>query len=910
MGAIRLLEREDLLAQLHEHVRASRAGAGRLVLVGGEAGSGKTSLLERFRRELPGGTQVMWGACEAMAAPEPLAPLLDFAHELVENPPEFVGWRVRRYRLFSDVLASLRSSPHSRCRVLVFEDLHWADEATFDLLRFMARRIGEAPALVLGTYRDDELSPEHGMRQLLGDVAASGSVHRLSVPPLSVAAVGELASEVNLDPETLHARTRGNPFFVTELLTTSGDGLPAKLEDAVAARVSRLTPAGRAALETASVCLNHELDVGTLLALSVDGDAIDECMGRGLLISRGGELSFRHELVREAIESSIPPARRRAAHAAMLELLEGRHESALGGHGLSRREQLAALAHHAVEAGADEALVCHATAAGKLAMQYQSNREARIQFTRAMPLAELLPIEERAQLFQDFAKVCCVTGDFEESLAPHERAIDLWKKAGRLARAAETTLSKSYALSWLSRGKEFWEAIDQIEAFALEAQQRLASAVSRPGPRSERAVADGARPRDRTDETVAVDCLVSVYLNRAEACFPDVAAMSVWSDKAAACHAEHGNRRAQGIARRLRAVALLAQRRYRAALNEHEAAMAVAIANDNDDLMGTNPLVVGAILLRDHRYLRAGPLFDQVVEYGRDWEADYLLDLAEGQLTQVHLFLGRWQECEAVARSLPSRPRASALARARALNALCRLRLRRGDVGWTETLEESEDAAMNTGSALLALMNLIVRIEAASMIEDAEAARTLAERVAAELPPGVSPNVLAELAYRLRRAGAESEAPAGGNSPYLLQFEGRSAAAAARWRRLGCPYEEAVALTDVGGVTELRRALELFRSLGAAAAAASVAERLRRRGVRGIPRGPVPATRADPAGLTRRERQVLGLMVEGLRNAEIAARNHVSPRTVDHQVSAVLGKLGAKTRTEAVAEAHRLGLLD
>jgi DNA-binding CsgD family transcriptional regulator len=171
-----------------------------------------------------------------------------------------------------------------------------------------------------------------------------------------------------------------------------------------------------------------------------------------------------------------------------------------------------------------------------------------------------------------------------------------------------------------------------------------------------------------------------------------------------------------------------------------------------------------------------------------------------------------------------------------------------------------------------------------------------------------APHYLGELACRRWRAGLLSELPAGVSEVYRLTIVGEWEGAASLWEDAGYPYEAALALADSGDPEALREARERLRTLGASPAVAIVTRRLRELGERGLPRGPRPRTRANPAGLTARELEVLPFLAEGLRNAEIAERLVVSQKTVDHHVSAILRKLGVRTRGEAGAAASRLGL--
>ena len=192
--------------------------------------------------------------------------------------------------------------------------------------------------------------------------------------------------------------------------------------------------------------------------------------------------------------------------------------------------------------------------------------------------------------------------------------------------------------------------------------------------------------------------------------------------------------------------------------------------------------------------------------------------------------------------------------------------------------------------------------EPAAVLEATEEALDLAIRADAAW-------IVGELAYWRWRAGIVEETPARAAEPYTLSIRGDWRRAAERWTELGCPYEAALALADGDDEELLRRALNELQQLGArAAAVVLLARRLRQRGIRSMPRGPRPSTRENPAGLTARELDVLALVAEGLRNAQIAERLVVSEKTVDHHVSAILRKLDVRTRGEASAEAARLRL--
>ena len=202
-----LLERDTHLAHLEEHRRLAAAGQGRVVLVGGEAGVGKTALVEAFARRAAQAAGVLRMSCDALSTPSPLGSARDLAPFLGISSDRMASEAGDRDRLFRAILAAFAARPEPT--VVIGEDAHWSDGASLELLRFLSRRIGALRLLLVVTFRDDEVGPDHPLRLVLGDLATSPTVHRLGVLPLSEGAVGQLAAGSGRDPADLHRLTGG-----------------------------------------------------------------------------------------------------------------------------------------------------------------------------------------------------------------------------------------------------------------------------------------------------------------------------------------------------------------------------------------------------------------------------------------------------------------------------------------------------------------------------------------------------------------------------------------------------------------------------------------------------------------------------------------------------------------------------
>jgi len=309
-----LLERSGQLAALEAMLETVRSTSrGRLVLVTGEAGAGKTALTRRFADQHRDSARVLWGACDALFTPRALGPLLDVAEETGGKLAAAAEGDAGPHEVANALLRELsgRRAP----TVLVIEDLHWADEATLDVVRLLARKADTAPALVLGTYRDDELDVRHPLRIVLGELATATRIHRCELPRLSPEAVAQLAEPLGIDADELYRRTAGNPFFLSEVLASGDREIPPTVRDAVLARAARLSATAATLLGAVSVSQPQaELWLLEALASGEELACLDECLGSGMLASTADGVAFRHELARMTVEETLAPHRRAALH--------------------------------------------------------------------------------------------------------------------------------------------------------------------------------------------------------------------------------------------------------------------------------------------------------------------------------------------------------------------------------------------------------------------------------------------------------------------------------------------------------------------------------------------------------------------------------------------------------------------
>ncbi|MEI5584190.1 MULTISPECIES: ATP-binding protein [unclassified Agromyces] len=849
-----LLERDAELDALRSAARDAADGGGRVVLLHGEAGIGKSSLVNALRADPPDGVRVLLGACDAMSTPRPLGPLRDLTS--VVRPQ--LGEALRggdREEVFDALRDELSGSPAT---VLVIEDVHWADEATLDALRFIARRIGDLSASLVLTYRD-ELERDHPLNRLLGDLGHGDRVDRMAPGRLSASAVGALTAGSGLDVGRVVALTEGNPYFVSEIVASADAArVPPTVVDAVTGRLRRLDAATQDHVEQLAVVPSPVAP--DLLARLVPGGAgaVRAAEEGGLLVVEPDGVQFRHELTRRAVVDGLPASRR-------IEL-ERRVLIALLADGTA---DPARLVHHARGAGDVDAVVEWAPRAGLEAAASGAHRQARAHFALAREHADRYPPVDRVELLEAYAIESYTTDAAADSVVAQTEVIALRRELGDAQRLGAS-------LRWLSRFEWFAGRRSAAEAAAAEASAVLVDAGD-PGLyamalSNESQLALLAHDTDRAMEL---------------------------ADRAIALARQSGATAVLSHALNNHGTALLYRAEDDRGIGELIEAMEVALAVDDIEDAARASVNLVWSLLDQFRLDLAELHLAQALEISQ--RSEFLGFVTYQQMEQARLDLARARWDDALLRL--DRSIEAPHARCVALTVGGTVRIRRGNDGalGEAMLAEAWRVAEQLGELQRRGPVAAALAEAALLRGDPAGARVVARPVFEEAVRLEATSLRAELGYMLHAAGDDVDLPSDDRNPYAVLARGEWRRAAEVFRAAGAPYHEAAALAESPDEADLVEALAILDGIGALPLARIVRARLRQRGSRSIPRGPSTATRRNPAGLTARQVDVLRLVAEGLTNAEIADRLVLSVRTVDTHVAALLAKLGVASRHEAAS---------
>ncbi|MEV0483772.1 AAA family ATPase [Streptomyces sp. NPDC050508] len=975
VAAAPLIGRDEELTRLAGVLERARGGTAGAVLIAGDAGVGKTRVLDEVAARAAGaGMTVLTGHCVDLGDvglpylpfTEILGVLADderFAGALAAHPAvdRLLGAGTDaardaggRLRLFEGIAGLLADLSDIAPLLLVLEDLHWADQSSRDLLRFLLSRgilqrpAGGAPThrlAVFASYRADDLHRRHPLRPLLAELVRLPAVERLELRPMGDAEVARLVRALRTGPvpdgtvRRIVERAEGNAFYAEELLAASdmdAGGVPSGLADVLLIRFEQLSDTAQQVLRTAAVAgrrVEYDL-LHDAVQLPEDEleSALREAVERQLLVpGHGDTYSFRHALAREAVYADLLPGERSRLHGGFARLLAGRGHPA---------ESAAERAHHYRES--------HDLAEALSASLEAADHAQRV----GAPAEELRHLETVLDLWTSVDPAARPAGEGTDSVTLTLRASAAAAHAGDAHRAVSLTRSALAGIgqdtdSELAARVRYTLAgnlmgVDSLTAAFAYSSEALAMIPAEPPSRTWvwAAATHVLAARQVGEDEIALRVARQALRTAEELQLTDARADLLIS----LATLEKGGRRTREGRERLAEARELARRAGHAPV-EMRALFHLAIGSfESGELAESLPWLTEGL----DRARRAGLL-----------SSPYPLEMRYLQLLVLYT-LGRWDEClEAVASDAVSLPHAGGFTRGPALY----VALARGDLGAVERARALLDGPFDWMAAMVAG---IVLTDAGSFQGDPEAAveRVRASVAALTDDSGRRPDLtvrlaalalaaVADRAVALRLTGdeagvrrwtdtatelvelARSVADKGGDGrsqgPEGLAWLAR---AEAEWIRAAtgpdaAAWEKVVAAFDYGDVYELARcrfrlaeallaadrrdeaaaqaraARETAVRLGAAPLLAQV-DTLVRRGRLG---DPAQDAGDRPSPLTAREQDVLRLLALGRSNRQIGEELFITGKTASVHVSNILAKLGAASRTEAVAVAYRQGLI-
>jgi tetratricopeptide (TPR) repeat protein len=696
---MQLLERESYIEELSALLDRIPTVGGCVALISGEAGIGKTSLLRKFAAVQNKAAIVLWGGCEALFTPHPLAPLQDISRQIGGDFPKAICAAANRHEIFNATLDQFARLPAPS--VVVIEDAHWADDATLDLIKFLGRTLARLGVMLIVSYRDDEVNDKHPLRSVIGDLPPA-SLCRVRLQPLSEGAVGVLAVAAGRSPAGLHEVTGGNPFFVTEVLAASENKIPSTVRDAVIARLARLSAEARNVAHLVSIVPSHAERWLIDGMIGPSGEVMQECLNAGMVAHRDCSLGFRHEIARRAVEDSMSLPERQDLHAGVLAMLLKQREGKVA---------IVRLVHHADNAADSAAVLRFAPVAAERAAALGAHRDAAGHLRTALRHAALLGAsfadEERALLFERLSYECYLTDEMADASVAREQALAVWRSLGSRGNEGD-------ALRWLSRLSWFNGRKAAAEAYASEAVTVL-------------------------EQLPAGRELAMAYSNSAQLYMlaENVAASLEWGRKALELAIRLGETEIEVHALTNIGTAKLVGEDPMGR-EDLERALATALNGGFEEHAARAFTNLSTMSFRHREFSAAVEYLKAGIAYCDEHNLDSWIRYMTAYRSQISMALGHWDDALRDAQTVIRHPRVAPVSKIPALATLGRIRARRGD-------PESESSPGET--ALAEGYRLAVPTDEMQRLVQVLAARA----EAAWLRGGEAPEVLADLskAYEL-----------------------------------------------------------------------------------------------------------------------------------------------------------------
>jgi DNA-binding CsgD family transcriptional regulator/tetratricopeptide (TPR) repeat protein len=861
-----LLEREADFSSLQSHFERT-SDEGCCVFISGEAGIGKTSLVRHFCRSIRSETTIYSGTCDALFTPRPLAPLYDIAWQMGNNLPGFMKNIQDRSELFSKFFHTIANNEWPV--ILLFEDIHWADEATLDFIKFFTRRISQTHCLFLCTFRDSHFYSLHSLKNVLGELSPDFYT-QLALTPFSKKIVDNLALERGYNGDKVYRLTGGNPFYVHEILASYSKGIPQKIKDSILSVYNRLDENTKRIWELLSI-IPKNLEIKYLKEIFPSYHAaIEKSLESGILIQQNGLIFFKHELYRRTIELSLPESKSISLHKRILEHLLLNFEES---------KQIERIVHHAKHANENEVVKKFAPIAAQKAASVGAHTQACKLYFTAIKYSHTNDTGVFPDLYECYAYECYLTGKIKEAIESQQKALEMRKGKNEIEKTGNcmTFLSK---LWWFDGNRKFAETLAH-EAIAV--LDELPSCKAK-------AMAYSNMCRLYMQSDLTRECIY-------------------WGKKALKIAKEVNDENTVSDAlTSIGSILMCNPSSYKKGKKFLLECLRIALKNGSqeDVAHAFTELGTNAVTMKEYDF--ANKNLTDGISFCEEKDLDSIKLYMLVWKARLNLETGKLKEAFEIVNDVLKNKNISSPTKIMALCVLATIKIRKGEKGAIALLMEAKSMAFVTMELVRILPVFMAMLEfewltGESVIETG----LLSEIVDRMANLGKLRKEGSRFYFWLIKAGKEFLLPQRMINREMNGIRDRVIKEAEYWVKIGSPYEYAVALFE-GDEMDKRKSIAIMKDLDCVATVEKLKREMIYLGIKGIPRGLRQVTRENPAQLTAREMDVLQLLKEGIRNKEIASRLFISPKTVDHHICSILFKMDVNSRGKAVQKAIQLQL--
>lgn len=863
-----LIERDDFLSLLHSGFKKiDSEQEGHCFFIMGEPGIGKTSLVKVFLNQVEEESIQYVGACDSLFTPRPLAPLYDLALQIKADWAESIDSISSGTKLFTKFVNELTNK--DRPVVVVFEDIHWADEATLDFVKFFGRRISRMKCMFILTCRDNEESRQHSLRKVFADLPPD-TFTRIQLTPLSRQAVYKLADKKGYDAEEVYHISEGNPFYVNEILASYSPGVPDNIKDAILSVYDRQEEGTKNAWQIFSI-IPEGLEINRFAIIKASWDeAMDHCFALKIIVIKNDKIIFKHELYRRTIESSLSPFKRIALNKKLLDLLLPSFEEA---------GEIERILHYAKNANDNKLVVKYAPLAAKKAASVGAHIESAKLYLTAIEFSDRADMDQLVEFYEAYAYECYLTNQIKDAIIYQGKALKIWQKENKIEKIGNS-------FRFLSR--LWWYEGNHNNAMSF-GKQAVEILDNQPSSKA-RAMAYSNMSHLKMTSNLPDECVF-------------------WGEKAISIAKELNDEETIAYNLNCMGTSLMVQESsVQKGLELLQESLVIAIKNSYHERIAYAYSEMGSngVTIKDYPF--AKKMLEEGINYCEE-NGIYTLKLYMlNWKARALLETGNWNEANQISEMLIKNEYLLPIMKIGALAVTATIMIRRGETNVLPLLLEAKTKALKTMELLRIVPVFLVLLEYEWITGKVFIESEILDQTINDFTRFENFSKKSRFYFWLRKARKGYLQAKGKYNGYDVSNTTIAKEEAILWGKLGCSYEQAIVLSE-GNDDDKRKALSILQQLGAHAIYEKIKMEMRASGIKKIPRGLRESTRTNPAQLTNRELDILQLLQKAVQNKEIAGNLFISPKTVDHHISSILFKLDVNSRSKAVNEAIRLGIL-